>query len=206
LMRRRPERRAASYLCFSSLTAQGDARYAGWNHRSRLGCSRTSGGRMVENGIRFSSVRHQFIQPGVIRAFFALASGMASIYRTGKPCVFCLLLLVVSISPAQQRPQIGGYFSNVHYASGDALGTAVWIVNSEGDFWATVQTAEGHLTYPVVVPVEVKVSRVKFTVKYTLTSSTGKPADEVIDFEGTVTQAGLKLDSGDLLKRRNSWQ
>ena len=115
----------------------------------------------------------------------------------------CVLLLMVSVSGAEQHPRVGGYFSSIHYASGDALGTAVWIVYSEGDFWAIVQTAEGHLTVPVVAPVSVSGQKVSFTVKY---ASTGKAVpDEAIKFSGIVTRSELRLDSGEVLKRRDSW-
>ncbi len=42
-----------------------------------------------------------------------------------------ILLLIASSSGAEERPQVGGFFSNIRYTSGDVIGTAVWIVRSE---------------------------------------------------------------------------
>jgi len=118
-----------------------------------------------------------------------------------------ILLLIVSSSGAQQRPQVGGFFSDIRYTSGDIVGTAIWIVRSEQDFWATVQIAEGHITAPVVVLAHVNGAKVSFTVPYPLADQGGKPLPpKMIPFEGTVTAVGLRLPSGEVLRRRNSWQ
>ena len=124
-----------------------------------------------------------------------------------------LLLLIISGSSAQQRPHVTGFFSDMHYISdaGDVLGTEVWIVYARGGFWATVQMAEGAPDPPIVVPVEVSGTRVKFTVREPLVNQDGKAApDSVTNFDGTVTRAGLAgtINSRPLsLKRRNSyWQ
>jgi hypothetical protein len=101
----------------------------------------------------------------------------------------------------------------MHYIqeAGDVLGTEVWIVSGGGRYYATVQIAEGEPSPPVVVPVDVSGSRVKFTVREPRVDQDGKPApDLVIAFEGTITRAGLSgtMSSERLdLKRRNSyWQ
>lgn len=103
----------------------------------------------------------------------------------------------------------------MHYieGAGDVIGTEVWIVYARDSFWATVQMAEGEPNPPVVVPVTVSGSRVKFTIREPrIFGGTGKPApDFVMDFDGTVSKAGLQLTSGPpdstLLKRGNSyWQ
>ncbi len=91
------------------------------------------------------------------------------------------------------------------------VGTEVWIVYARGAYWATVQMAEGSPGPPVVVPVDVSGSKVKFTVREPLIDQDGKPApDAVIQFEGTVTRSGLSgaVNSQAFnLKRRNSyWQ
>jgi hypothetical protein len=118
-----------------------------------------------------------------------------------------IFLLIVSSSGAEERPQVGGFFSNIRYTSGDVIGTAVWIVRSEQDFWATVQIAEGHIAAPVTAFVEVSGTKVRFTIPYELYDQGGKPLPpKMILFEGTVTAAALKLTSGEILKRRNSWQ
>jgi hypothetical protein len=124
-----------------------------------------------------------------------------------------LLLLTNSGSKAQQQPRVTGFFSNMRYIpeSGDVVGTEVWIVYGGKSVYATVQVAEGAPTPPVVVPVEVSGSRVRFTVKQPLVDQAGKPApDFVTHFDATVTKAGLSgtVNSQRLnLKRRNSyWQ
>jgi len=101
----------------------------------------------------------------------------------------------------------------MHYIqeAGDVLGTEVWIVYGGDRYYATVQIAEGSPIPPVVVPVEVSGSRVKFTVREPFVDQDGKPApDLAIAFDGTVTRAGLSGTMGSErldLKRRNSyWQ
>lgn len=139
---------------------------------------------------------------------------MASPFRFNGFCLGCLLLLAAgSGSNAQQRPRVTGFFTDMHYISeaGDVVGTEVWIVGGRGEYWATVQMADGEPDPPVVAPVELSGSHVKFTVREPLVDQDGKPApDLVIHFEGTVTRDGL---SGSVngnkfsLKRRNSyWQ
>ena len=118
--------------------------------------------------------------------------------------------MATSGSRAQQQPRVTGFFSDMRYIPdvGDVIGTEVWIVYGGHRYYATVQVAEGAPSAPVVVPVEVSGSKVRFTIKQPLVSQDGKPApDAVTNFNGTITKAGLALDSGTLLKRRNSyWQ
>lgn len=128
-------------------------------------------------------------------------------------CAGCALLLAISTSSAQQRPHVTGFFTDMEYIreAGDVVGTEVWIVYARGAYWATVQMAEGSPGPPVVVPVDVSGSKVKFTVREPLIDQDGKPApDAVIQFEGTVTRSGLSgaVNSQAFnLKRRNSyWQ
>jgi hypothetical protein len=102
---------------------------------------------------------------------------------------------------------VGGFYSNIRYASGDIIGTAIWIVRSEQDFWATVQIAEGHITAPEVVLAHVSGTKVRFSVPDLIADQGGSPSlPKMIPFEGTITESGLRLDSGEFLKRRNSWQ
>lgn len=124
-----------------------------------------------------------------------------------------LLLIMLPGSRAQQQPRVTGFFSDMRSlpGSGDVVGTEVWIVYARSGFWATVQTAEGESNPPVVVPVEVSGSMVKFTVKEPQVSQDGKPVpDSVTHFEAKVTRAGLsgQANSEQIdLKRGNSyWQ
>lgn len=128
---------------------------------------------------------------------------------------FCLLLLAFSASTAQQRPRITGFFTDMHYIeqSGDVLGTEVWIVYGGGEeYYAAVQMAEGSPTPPMVVPVQVSGSRVRFMTRQPLRDHDGKPApDLVTQFDGTITRDGLSLSINNsqphLLNRRASyWQ
>ncbi len=117
-----------------------------------------------------------------------------------------LSIAAISDSTAQQRPQVAGYFSDMRYTSGDLVGITVWIVYSD-DFWATVQVAEGHSTAPMVALVGAAGRRVEFGVEEPIFDQGGKPLPpRKTFFGGTVTEAGLMLDSGEFLKRRNSWQ
>jgi hypothetical protein len=133
----------------------------------------------------------------------------------------CFLLLAVSGSVGQQRPQgprLTGCFSNMRYIrkAGDVVGTEVWIVYARSQYWAIVQEAGGEPNPPVVVRVEVSgLSKVKFTISTQLTYGDGKPApDSVTRYEGTVNKNGLLLSTPELsgsmptlLKRGKSyWQ
>ena len=125
---------------------------------------------------------------------------------------FLILLLAISASSAQQRPHMTGFFTDMRYipGTGDVLGTEIWITYARGRFWAAVQMAEGAPDPPVVVPVEVSGSTIKFSVTTKLIDQSGNPSELVIPFEGTVTRAGIsgKANSVEFnLKRRTSyWQ
>ena len=118
----------------------------------------------------------------------------------------CLFLLAISGSNAQRQPKVTGFFTNMHYIpeAGDVIGLEVWIVYAREHFFATVQDAEGEPDPPVVAPVDVFGSQVKFV--------TGDPApDTITHYQGTVSKAGLMLSvdgtPASLLKRQNSfWQ
>jgi hypothetical protein len=139
---------------------------------------------------------------------------MASRFRVNKIRACCLLLLPVSLSYGQQGPRVTGFFTDMHHIreTGDVIGTEVWIVYSRGAYWATVEIAEGGSDPPVVVPVNVSGSKVKFTVRVPLVDQNWKPLpDTIFEFAGTVSRGGLRLESGPfgavMLKRRSSyWQ
>lgn len=133
-----------------------------------------------------------------------------------KFCACCIfLLVVVSSSIAQQRPQVPrvtGFFSDMSYIpeAGDVVGTEVWIVYARGGYYASVQIAEGEPDPPYLVPVEVTgLTEVKFTISQPLKSGRKAGPPTVIEFKGTVSNAGLMLSAPErtLLKRRSSyWQ
>ena len=130
--------------------------------------------------------------------------------RTG---AIILLFLMALTTGAQPTPKITGFFTDMHYIAeaGDMFGTEVWIVYVRDRYWACVQMADGAPDPPVVVPVEVTGSRVRFTVVEHPLYPDHTPAPVVpIKFDATATRTGLsgtvasqRLD----LKRRNSyWQ
>jgi hypothetical protein len=113
-----------------------------------------------------------------------------------------VVLLAITSSGGQQQPRVTGFFTDMRGTpSGDVAGTEVWIVYARGAFYATVQDAEGEPDPPVVVPIEVSGSRIKFTIR---------AADMALNYAGTVTRTGLTLSlngSSRTLKRGNSyWQ
>lgn len=114
---------------------------------------------------------------------------------------------------AQERPRITGFFSDMRLIpeNGDLLGTEIWIVYARNRHWATVQLAEGEPGKPLVVPVEVTGTKIRFTFPLELYHSDGSRApDRLFRFEGEVSRAGLAgMFNGNpvLLKRRQSfWQ
>jgi len=120
--------------------------------------------------------------------------------------VSALVLALSCESRGAAVPQISGYFSDIHLANGDLLGLSVWIVRSD-EFWATVQIAQGHAGVPLVGLVHAEGQRVRFAVEEPVWDAGGHPAPPVkIEFTGVVSNTGLKLDTGEFLARRNSWQ
>jgi hypothetical protein len=114
-----------------------------------------------------------------------------------------VVMLAIASSSGQQQPKVTGFFTDMHYIpeAGDVVGTEVWIVYARDKFYATVQDAEGEPDPPVVVPVEVSGSRIKFTIR---------EQNVILNYAGTVTRSGLALSlNGNkrTLKRGNSyWQ
>ena len=138
-----------------------------------------------------------------------------------KPELYACLLFAVAGSIAQQQPQVPrvtGFFSDMHYIqeAGDVVGTEIWIVYARGQYWATVQEAQGVPNPPEVVPLEVSgLSKVAFTIKTRLVHGDGTPAPDLVTrYEGTVSKSGLLLSTPELsgstptfLRRRSSyWQ
>jgi hypothetical protein len=100
--------------------------------------------------------------------------------------------------------------------AGDVVGTEIWIVYARGEYWATVQEAEGEPNPPVVVPLEVSgLSKVGFTITKHLVHGDGTPApDSITRYEGTVSKRGILLSTPQLLgsaprlleRRTSYWQ
>jgi len=95
------------------------------------------------------------------------------------------------------------FFTNMHSVpeAGDVVGMEVWIVYARGNFYACVQQAQGEPEPPVVVPVEVSGTQVRF----------GLRGPQPLAFIGTVSKAGLALSIAgskqppEILKRQRSW-
>jgi hypothetical protein len=122
-----------------------------------------------------------------------------------------VLLLLATLAPStQKQARVTGFFSDMQYIpeAGDVVGAEVWIVYGGDHYYATIQLAEGVPFPPVVVPVDVSGSTVKFAVPDQGVNADGIPAP--LNFEGIVTPTGLvgKVGSQKLnLKRRSSyWQ
>ena len=82
----------------------------------------------------------------------------------------------------------------MHYIAeaGDVIGTEVRVVYARGQYRASVQMAEGEPDPPVVVPVEVSDTHVKFTVAEHLVNRDRQPIpDALFKFEGIVRPTGL---------------
>jgi hypothetical protein len=116
--------------------------------------------------------------------------------------VFCLLAF--SIASGQQSSKsktfyTEGTFSNISAGpGGDYGGMQIYITDSDGQFYATVTTAEGVLLPPVLVKVEVQIE--KRRVAFTLPNENGPRK-----FTGTVSADGLTLFEGgskSFLKRK----
>jgi len=106
------------------------------------------------------------------------------------------------------RIQVTGIFSDLRYSneSGDVIGLEIFIVYA-GDYYATVQVAEGIPESPFVVKLQVKDSNIEFTLPEKAGSLSG-----VGKFTGKITAASLigKFEHETekrVLKRKNSyWQ
>ncbi len=109
---------------------------------------------------------------------------------------------------AKQRVQVTGIFSDLRYSneSGDVIGLEIFIVYA-GDYYATIQVAEGFPEPPFVVKLQVKDSSIEFTLPEKTGSLSG-----LGKFTGKITATGLngKFEHETekrALKRKNSyWQ
>ena len=121
----------------------------------------------------------------------------ARLNPAGLGILVCSVFLVANPSSGSQKhqPQVTGFFSDMRYMkeSGDLVGTEVWIMKAGGGrYYAAVQDAEGGPSVPVVVPVEVSGSKIRFTITKHLVDQDGRPApDLVVRYDGIVTRAGL---------------
>jgi hypothetical protein len=105
-----------------------------------------------------------------------------------------LFVLLVSGAVAQRKVPVTGFFTNMEYIkeAGDVVGMEVWIVYARGEYWATVQVAEGEPNPPVVVSVRVSGQHVAFALKQPSFHPDGTSApDVVLNFDGLVGKSTL---------------
>jgi hypothetical protein len=106
--------------------------------------------------------------------------------------------------PARAPAKVTGTYSTLRSVGGedDMIGLEVIIVRSREGLRAFVQTADGVLASPVLVPVNADGSSLTFTIP----SMTGQP----LEFKGKATRQGLTgtLDEHPLTlpRRRSYWQ
>jgi hypothetical protein len=95
-------------------------------------------------------------------------------------------LVVIGVASAEAKEaRVTGVFSDLHFVpeAGDVSGMEVFIIYTNEGYYALVQFAEGTLLVPVVVPVKVDKSSVRFTVPL--------PTGAKRQFLGVVTEEGL---------------
>jgi hypothetical protein len=105
---------------------------------------------------------------------------------------FAAMIVTVCASEGAALPKVTGFFTDMRYVedAGDLIGTEVWIVSARGRYFATVVEASGAPNPPVVVPVQVTGSRVRFRITTHLVDQDGNPAPDLIeDFDGTITRS-----------------
>lgn len=143
-----------------------------------------------------------------------LWSRMATVSMSRRIAAALALILLLTFGvTARKKAGVTGFYSNMQYIkeAGDVIGMEVWIVYARGNYWATVQLAQGAPDPPVVVPMQVSGQRVGFSIPEHLVGSDGRRApDLVLKFDGIVTGAALTGVFGEervTLKRGNSyWQ
>lgn len=117
------------------------------------------------------------------------------------------MLATIGVASAEaSQTRVTGIFSDMHFVqeAGDVVGMEVFIMYTEKGYYAVVQFAEGTPLIPVIVPVNVDKSSVRFIVPLA-TGASGK-------FLGVVTEEGLlgKFENGGdkfkLMRRKSYWQ
>ena len=134
---------------------------------------------------------------------------MKNMLRIFLACVLAPIS-ISSVDASQGKraiPQITGIYSNMRYVerAGDVIGMEIFIVGGVDSYYATVQIAEGAPEPPVVVKVEVKGSRIEFTLPNNSGVNLGR-------FTGRISAAGITgkfqhAQKAQALNRRKSyWQ
>ena len=69
------------------------------------------------------------------------------------------------------EPKVTGIFSSMNLGAEDVTGVEVFIVYSNSGYYAHVQCAEGAISRPIVVPVNVSGNRIEFNVPKSVSSN-----------------------------------
>ena len=117
-----------------------------------------------------------------------------------------VLALICAASVEAKEARITGIFSDMHFVpeAGDVSGMEVFIMYTSEGYYAVVQFAEGSPLVPLVVPVNVDKSSVRFTVPL--------PTGAKRQFLGVVTEEGLigKFENAgekfNLKRSKSYWQ
>ena len=121
-----------------------------------------------------------------------------------------LLAAIAALSSLSHaaEPKVTGMFSSLHFGTEDVTGVEMYIVFSHGNYYATVQCAEGAPGVPETTKLSVSGLSISFVVP--ANTSSGCPSDAT--FTGQVTTAGIKgafsgTDWPGFLKRgKGYWQ
>ena len=103
--------------------------------------------------------------------------------------MLALTLLYVPLSMADEKAKITGIYSSLNYneEGGDLLGEEIFIVyGGHGNYFASVQCAQGGIRAPFITPVFVNNSEISFEVPQSEEHlcTTGV-------FNGVITESGL---------------
>jgi hypothetical protein len=101
------------------------------------------------------------------------------------------VLVLALFASAQTNPHVTGFFTNMMLVadSGDVVGMEVWVVYARGEYWATVQLADGFPQPPGVVHAEVFGPKISFEVPDPGPNSNGNGPK--FRFTGEISAAGL---------------
>jgi len=122
---------------------------------------------------------------------------------------FILLVSIVLPSTSQAiNPKVTGMYSSLRYGTEDVTGAEIYVVFSHGDYYASLQCAEGSPGISETVKLSVSGSSVSFVVS----SNTSSGCPSGATFTGQLTAAGIEGSFADtdwpgLLKRvKGYWQ
>ena len=102
--------------------------------------------------------------------------------------VFLTASIALSLPTHAAGPKVTGMFSNLRFGTEDVTGVEMYVVFSHGNYYATVQCAEGAPGIPETVQLSVSGLSVSFVVPEN--SASGCPVGAI--FTGQVTASGIR--------------